>query len=88
MVEFRWDDWNLEHATQHGVGPQEAQRVVLAARSPYPLYRGDEKWLVWGRGNGGQPLQVVFVIDADDWVYIIHARPLTEREKKRFRKQR
>jgi len=43
-------------------------------------------WLVWGRG--GRMLWVVFLIDEDDSVYVIHARPLTEREKRRHRKER
>ncbi len=32
-------------------------------------------------------LQVVFVIDPDDTVFVIHARPLTERERKRYRRR-
>ncbi len=83
---FRWNDWNIEHVAAHGVSPQEAEAVVLGARSPYPLYREDGKWLVWGRGRGGRFLQVVFVIDDDGTVFVIHARPLTENEKRRFRR--
>ena len=32
-------------------------------------------------------LQVVFVIDEDDAIYVIHARPLTEPEKRRHRRR-
>jgi uncharacterized DUF497 family protein len=32
-------------------------------------------------------LQVVFVIDEDNSIFIIHARPLTDKEKKRYRKR-
>jgi len=52
------------------------------------LYRGDGKWLVWGRGEGGRLYQVVFIIDEYDAIFVIHARPLTDREKVRFRKVR
>ncbi len=38
-------------------------------------------------GRGGRPLQVVFVIDDEDSIFIIHARPLTDKEKKRYRKR-
>jgi uncharacterized DUF497 family protein len=86
-VDFRWNRWNLEHATRHGVDPGEAQRVVTQARSPFPLCRADDKWLVWGRGRGGRLLQVVFVLDDDETVYVIHARPLTDREKRHYRRR-
>jgi uncharacterized DUF497 family protein len=52
------------------------------------LERPDEKFLVWGPGRGGRLLQVVFVLDPDDTVYVIHARPLTEAEKRRIRRGR
>lgn len=86
-MRFRWNDWNLEHATKHGVEPWEAEYVVRNARSPYPQRREDEKWLVTGRGSGGRFLQVVFLLDDDDVVYVIHARPLTDKEKRRYRRR-
>ena len=86
-MDFRWNEWNLGHLASHGVSPNEAESVVRGARPPYPLHREDDKWLVWGRGRGGRLLQVVFVIDDDDSVYVIHGRPLTDREKRRFRRK-
>ena len=82
---FRWNEWNVDHIAEHGVDPDEAEIVVRGARRPYPLHRQDDKWLVWGPGRGGRLLQVVFVLDEDDTVYVIHARPLTNREKRRRR---
>jgi hypothetical protein len=32
-------------------------------------------------------LQVIFVMDDDETIYVIHARPLTEREKRRHRRR-
>jgi uncharacterized DUF497 family protein len=88
-MEFRWNQWN-ERATssEHGVDPQEAEEVVRRARSPYPLASADETFLVWGQTAEGRFLQVVFVIDEEDSVFVIHARPLTDREKKRYRRRR
>ena len=83
-MEFRWNEWNEEHLAKHGIAPEEAEDVVRGARPPFPLVQDDEKYLVWGPGSGGRLLQVVFVIDAGDSVYIIHARPLTEAEKRRY----
>ncbi len=86
-MHFRWNDWNVAHIGRHGVTPEEAEMVVRHAKNPYPRYREDGKWLVWGRGHGGRPLQVVFVIDDEDSIFIIHARPLTDKEKKHYRKR-
>lgn len=84
---FRWSDWNIEHTAAHGVMPDEAETVIENAAAPYPLHREDDNWLVWGRGRGGRLLQIVFLVDEDDSIYVIHARPLTDREKRRYRKQ-
>jgi uncharacterized DUF497 family protein len=62
------------------VEPEEAEEVVRRARPPYPLTSADEKFLVWGRTPEGKFLQVVFVMDEEDSVFIIHARPLTDKE--------
>ena len=61
--------------------------VVRAARSPFPRKIEEDKWLVWGRGQGGRFLQVIFVLDEDGTAYVIHARPLDDREKWRFRRR-
>jgi len=86
-MEFRWNAWNVEHIGRHGIVPEEAEEVILSARRPFPLAREDDKWLVWGRGKGGRWVQVVYVLDEDNAVFVIHARPLTDREKHRLRKK-
>ena len=85
--EFRWNAWNLEHATSHGVSPLEAEMVVRSARAPYPEARGDNKWAVLGRGSSGRLIQVIYVVDAEETLYVIHARPLTDREKHKYRRR-
>ena len=84
MLGFRWNEWNLNHATQHGVLPEEAQAVVQSARPPFPEQIGKDKLLVMGRGTGGRFVQVIYVLDNDGTAYIIHARPLTDRQKRRL----
>ncbi len=86
-MEFRWNDWNESHIAAHGVEPEEAEEIVRKARAPYPLSSGDEKLLVWGPTADGRILQVVFVLDEEDSVFIIHARPLTDKEKTRYRRR-
>ena len=86
-MEFRWNKWNEEHIQSHGVESYEAEEVVAGARAPFPLIQADEKYLVWGATENGRLLQVVFVIDPDDSIFVIHARDLTDKEKKRFRRR-
>jgi uncharacterized DUF497 family protein len=47
---------------------------------------GEDRFLVWGSTADGRFLQVVFVVDEEDSVFVIHARPLTDPEKKRYRR--
>ena len=86
-MEFRWNDWNLEHLARHGVRPEEAEAIVNGASRPYPEWRGDGKRLVIGRGAGDRFLQVIFLIDENGPLFVIHARPLTDSEKRRFRRR-
>lgn len=88
MLQFRWNAWNLEHATRHGVSVAEAEAVVSAARSPFPQQIGDDKLLVMGRGTAGRFVQVIYVPGDDGTLYIIHARPLTDRQKKQLRRRK
>jgi uncharacterized protein len=85
-MDFRWNEWNAEHVAEHGVLPSEAEAVVQSARAPFPRRVADDKWLVWGRARGERLLQVVFVLDTDDSVFVIHARELSDREKRRYRR--
>ena len=84
---FRWNAWNREHIAVHGVFPEEAEYVVNHAATPYPEYLGDGKWRVRGQTSTGRYLQAIFVIE-DDGYYVIHARGLTEREKRQLRRTR
>ena len=85
---FRWIEWNVGHIAAHGVTPFEVERVVNGARPPYPEYQGDERWLVIGRGLGGRFIQVVYLTDEDDeMLFVIHARPIGDREKRRYRRR-
>jgi uncharacterized DUF497 family protein len=81
---FRWVPWNLDHATKHGVTSTECERVVSVGR--YRQTKGG-KYRAVGRGNGGRWLQVVFALTEDDEVFVIHARPLTELEKRQERRR-
>ena len=86
-MDFRWNEWNIEHLARHGVEPEAAEQVIREADTPYPRRMGEDKLLAWGRGPAGELLQVIFVLDEAGSVYVLHARRLTEREKRRYRRQ-
>ncbi len=85
-MDFRWNDWNVGKVQGHGLTPEDAERAVSGAAGRFPLYRGDGKYLVWGKGKGGRLVQVVFIVDDEGTVFVIHARRLTQREKRRYRR--
>jgi uncharacterized DUF497 family protein len=84
-MEFRWNAWNRDHATKHGVSPEEAEHVVRFAKRPYPRQVGHNKWVVEGRGASDRFVRVVYVTDADDTAYVIHAMPLGGRSRRKRR---
>jgi uncharacterized DUF497 family protein len=88
FYEFRWIDWNIEKVNGHGLAGSDVEEVVNAARRPYPKPIGNEKWLVIGSTGGGMVIQVIYLVDADEKLFVIHARPLTPNERKRQRKFR
>jgi uncharacterized DUF497 family protein len=83
---FRWNDWNRGHIARHGVSEDEAEHVVNQAAPPYPERIGGGKWRVRGQTAHGRYLQVIFVIENDVY-YVIHARGLTDAEKRRLRRR-
>jgi hypothetical protein len=79
--EFRWIEWNRDKVAKQGVSPAEAEQVVRSARRPYPRQNGKDKWLVVGRGHADRVVEVVYLVDPDDTLFIIHAMPLTTRRR-------
>jgi uncharacterized DUF497 family protein len=87
-MEFKWIDWNRDHATRHGVSKDEIEFVVNGAMPPYPEQIGDGKSLVVGQDSAGRYVQAIYVTEPDGILFVIHARPLTDVEKRRFRRRR
>ena len=88
-MEFVWNSANIDHLARHGIRPDEAEYIAERARAPYPQMIGEGKRLVVGRLADGRYVQVIYVPSRAvlDAVYVMHARPLTEREKRRFRRR-
>ena len=81
-VEFRWNEWNLEHATKHGCTIPEIESVVRNADRGWPRKGAEGKYTVEGRGQGGRKARVIYVIDPEGTLYVIHAMPLTTRRRR------
>jgi uncharacterized DUF497 family protein len=84
---FRWNDWNVAHIASHGITPCEAEYVVEHATRPWPANVGKGRYEVVGRGLDGEYLHVVYIFSPPGVVYVIHARPLREIEKRRYRRR-
>ncbi|QOV88801.1 hypothetical protein [Humisphaera borealis] len=88
MYEFRWIDWNVDHIDEHQVSPREAEYVVNHSRRPWPKIIEDQKRIVWGQTDAGRMLQVVYVLDPDGTVFVIHAMELPSGRKRQYRRRR
>lgn len=85
--DFRWNDWNEEHIARHSVECDEAEYVVEHPGRVFPRFEGERKYRVWGQTKDGRYVQVIYVFSPPGVVYVIHARDLTDSEKRRFRRK-
>src|SRR5690348_4827907 len=85
VYEFRWNEWNRGKCDKHHVDPRDAEYVVNHPYRGFPRKIGDQKLLAMGQAPDGTYLEVIFILDADMTVFVIHARPLTENEKRVLR---
>ncbi len=88
FYDFRWIAWNVGKVQSHGLTVVEVEHVVNGARRPYPKPIGNEKWLVIGPSMSGRVIQAIYVVDRDEALFVMHARPLTPNERRRRRRQR
>jgi hypothetical protein len=85
---FRWIEWNVGKCELHGVHPREAEEVVNSAARPYPRRIDNNKILVRGQTSAGRYLQVIYLIESDGVIFVIHSRALTRNEIRSLRRSR
>jgi hypothetical protein len=85
---YRWNAWNVDHIANHGVSPLEAEYMIDHAVRPWPQDTGEGRFRVFGVGPDGTYLHVGFIYSPPGVVYVIHARPMTETEKRRYRRSK
>jgi uncharacterized DUF497 family protein len=83
---FRWNRWNTDHIAEHGIEPAQAEYVVNHPRRGFPRFLGDGRYLAVGQDAGGLYMQAIYVFSPPGVVYVIHARPLTDGERRRLRR--
>jgi len=61
---FEWDVQNVGHIARHDVIPEEVEDAVCGTHVVVPAKaaRGEKRWKLFGRSEGGRYLVVVFTI--------------------------
>ena len=85
--EFVWPQTQIDHVGEHGVEPYEVEEVCTAeslfrrveSEGANPVYN------VMGQTKAGRYLFCVVIRFADGKGYAVSARPMTNKEKRRYR---
>ena len=81
-----WDDWNIAHIARRQITP-EGIDWLLAGMQPRPRFdRGRSGTLaVWGKDKQDRYLLLILAERSTGIYYLVTARPMTTREKSRFK---
>ena len=90
VKELHWNQSRIEHIAQHNVTPEEVEEVCASnpfvqrtkARGDNPVYH------VLGQTHAGRYLFSVIVQFPDGKGYPVTARPMTGKEKRRYRQRK
>ena len=86
---FEWDEHNSEHVAEHGLDPDDVEEALIDPRrlgAPAYDVNGEERRAVIGTTCAGRLLFVV-VTRRGDFIRVVTARDVTEREKKRYHRR-
>lgn len=81
-MQFRWIEWNIDHASRHGCLISEIESIIAHPQRGFPRKCGSGKLMTIGRGRGGRMVEVVYTLDDDGTAFVIHAMPLTVRRRR------
>lgn len=90
IYELIWPEDRIEHISNHGIKPEEVEETCFSeafiqrakSEGKNPIY------YVLGQTNAGRYLFCVIIQFPDGKGYPVTARPMTDKEKKRFNKWR
>jgi hypothetical protein len=90
IQEFVWPEDRIDHVDRHGVTPAEVEETCFG----HPLVQRAKSegenpvYYVLGQTDGGRYLFCVVIAFPDGKAYPITARPMTDKEKRRYREWR
>lgn len=89
MIEFDWDEENIEHLAQHQISPEEAEQVILNRPLDLESYirNGEDRTVQIGETDEGRILIVVSTM-RDKKVRVVTAWPAKERLRRYFSTQK
>jgi uncharacterized DUF497 family protein len=88
IEKITWDQDTADHISRHAVSPEEIEEVLFNDSDTPRIMRGKEnRYLAYGKTNGGRYLFVVLII-ANKKTRIITARDMTDNEKKLYRRKK
>jgi uncharacterized DUF497 family protein len=87
---FVWPQDRIDHIARHGVTPEEVEQVCLGrplvqrakSQGQHPIY------YILGQTEAGRYLFSVVIRFPDGKGYVVTARPMTDKEKGRYRRWR
>lgn len=91
IEEFQWDPpdgehGNTAHISRHGIRPEEVEEALTS--NPLVLRGSDGRYLGYGKSADGRWIFAPFVETGKDLVRAITARPMTDGEKRLYRRKR
>jgi hypothetical protein len=84
-VEFRWNKHNVDVISKYRITRLEAEIVVRYASQFFPRQTGKGKWYVVGKGVKRRLIEIGFVLDPDNTIYIYHALPVGGKQRRWIR---
>lgn len=80
--ELIWDEWNTKHIKKHGVAKEEVEELCQGKYRQQPTY--SERYLILGRIKSGRALTVVLAREKPGKYYVVTARDISKKERRRF----
>ena len=77
-----WDDWNVDHIKKHNVTRIEVEELCSGKYKNQPTY--NKRILIMGKLKSGRALTVVLTREKSGQYYVITARDMSKKERKKF----
>jgi len=87
--EFEWDEFNILHATEHGISIKEIEECFdnehLVVAKPRSLKKhGEQRHYLLGRTSGNKSIFLVFKKLIENRVRVISARLMKKTEERKY----